>query len=78
MLRPVAEIKLSDYTELFPAAVTIAFMSFTFNIGIGFTAGFILYPLFKLITGRARETKPGMYVLAILSLLFYIFYPYSK
>jgi len=78
MLRPVAEIKLSDYTELFPAAVTIAFMSFTFNIGIGITAGFILYPLFKLITGRAKETKPGMYVLAILSLLFYIFYPYSK
>ena len=52
-------------------------MSFTFNIAIGITAGFVLYPICKLVSGRARELKPGLWVLSALSLLFFIFYPYS-
>ncbi|MBI5186678.1 MAG: NCS2 family permease [Nitrospinae bacterium] len=76
MLKPIKEIDLDDYTELFPAAVTISLMSFTYNLGIGMTAGFILYPVFKITAGRAREVHPGMYLLAALSLLFYIFYPH--
>jgi len=55
----------------------VILMSFTFNIGIGITAGFVLYPFFKLTAGRQREVSPGLWVLAALSLLFYIFYPYS-
>ncbi len=77
MIKPITGIKFDDYSELFPAAVTIALMSFTFNIGIGMTAGFILYPLFKAACGKIKDIQPGMYVLAILSLLFYIFYPYK-
>jgi len=45
-------------------------------IGIGMTAGFLLYPLFKLVAGKANEVKPGLWVLSALSLLFYVFYPY--
>jgi AGZA family xanthine/uracil permease-like MFS transporter len=52
-------------------------MSFTYNIGIGVTAGFVLYPLFKTAAGRWREVQPGLWMLAGLSLLFYIFYPYG-
>jgi len=77
MLSPIACIKFEDYTELIPAFMTVVLMSFTFNIGVGMTAGFVLYPFFKLISGRAREVHPGMWVLGILSLLFYIFYPYT-
>ncbi len=77
MLRPVVGIKFDDYSELFPSAATIALMSFTFNIGIGMTAGFILYPILKIASGKAKEVHGGMYILAVLSLLFYIFYPYS-
>ncbi|MCP4631348.1 MAG: NCS2 family permease [candidate division Zixibacteria bacterium] len=77
MLKPVSGIKLNDYTELFPSAVTIALMSFTYNIGIGMTAGFILYPILKVASGKSKDIHPGMYILAFLSLLFYIFYPYS-
>lgn len=51
-------------------------MSFTYNIGIGMTAGFVVYPLFKTLSGRLKEVKPGLWVLAILSLLFFVFYPY--
>jgi len=78
MLAPVKQIDMLDQTELFPAFAVVALMSFTYNIGIGITAGFILYPLFKALAGRTREVGPGLWVLGALSLLFYVFYPYSR
>jgi len=54
----------------------IALMSFTYNIGIGITAGLILYPLVKLAAGRRREVHAGLWLLGGLSILFYAFYPY--
>lgn len=77
MLAPVARIRFDDMTEVLPAFIVIALMIFTYNIGVGITAGFVLYPLFKLVTGRTREVKPGLWVLAALSLLFFVFYPYA-
>jgi len=77
MLRPVTKINFDDYTELIPAFAVVVLMSFTYNIGVGITAGFVLYPLCKLIAGRYREVHPGLWVLGLLSLAFYFFYPYS-
>jgi AGZA family xanthine/uracil permease-like MFS transporter len=77
MLAPAAKIRFNDFTELFPAFTVIALMIFTYNIGIGITAGFVLYPFCKLVTGRYREVKTGLWFLALLSLAFFIFYPYK-
>ena len=76
MVASVVKIDFDDYTELIPAFSVIALMSFTYNIGVGITAGLILYPLFKLAAGRYREIHAGLWVLCILSVLFYLFYPY--
>ncbi len=76
MVEAVMRIQFSDPTELVPAFTTITLMSFTFNIGVGMTAGFLLYPFCKLLAGRRRELHSGLWVLAALSLLFYLFYPY--
>ena len=76
MMSPVTKIRFDDYTELIPAFMTITLMIFTFNIGIGITAGFVLYPLFKIVTGRTAEIHPGLWILGGLSLLFYVLYPY--
>jgi AGZA family xanthine/uracil permease-like MFS transporter len=54
----------------------VALMSFTYNVGIGITAGLVLYPLCKVVAGRGREVRGGLWVLGALSLLFFIFYPY--
>ncbi len=78
MLGPLKALNTEDLTEMLPAMATIALMSFTYNLGVGMTAGFLLYPLFKLLTGRAREVGTGLWVLGALSLLFYIFYPYGS
>lgn len=76
MLPMVTKINFKDYTELIPAFFVIALMSFTYNLGIGITAGFVLYPIFKLASGRWKEISSGLWVLFALSVLFYIFYPY--
>ena len=78
MISPVTRIDFSDYTELVPAFLTIVLMSFTYNIGVGMTAGLIAHPLLKTVSGRTREVPSGMWILAALSLSFYVFYPYSK
>jgi AGZA family xanthine/uracil permease-like MFS transporter len=77
MLEPVTRINFSDYTESVPAFAVVTLMCFTFNIGVGITAGFLLYPLCKLVSGKVAQVKAGMWLLTGLSLLFFIFYPYG-
>ena len=76
MISPIARLKFDDYTEVLPVFCIIVMMSFTYNIGIGMTAGFLVYPLFKILGGKREEIKTGLWVLALLSLLFFVFYPY--
>jgi len=76
MIKPIARLDFDDYTELIPAFLTITLISFTYNIGVGMTAGLLAYPLLKTFTGRRREVPPALWVLAGLSLLFYVSYPY--
>ncbi len=75
MIEPVTKIDFSDYTEYIPAVLTILLMSFTYNIGIGITAGFIFYVLIKVLAGRVKEIHPGMWILAAISSVYYIFHP---
>lgn len=76
MLSPIAKLNFDDLTDVIPAFITIALMSFTYNLGIGMTAGFVLYPIAKLVGGKSKEIHPGMWILFAVSLLFYVFYPY--
>jgi adenine/guanine/hypoxanthine permease len=77
MLSPITHIPFNDLSESVPAFGVIALMAFTYNVGIGMTAGFVLYPLCKLFAGRLREVRPALWVLTGLSVLFFVFYPYS-
>ena len=76
MLAPIRQIDFEDYSESVPSFAVVALTCFTFNIAIGITAGFVLYPLCKLVAGKAREIRPGLWLLTALSLLFFVFYPY--
>jgi AGZA family xanthine/uracil permease-like MFS transporter len=76
MIAPITRLNFNDYTELIPSFLTIVLMSFTYNIGVGMTAGLITYPLLKAVTGRGGEVRPAMWLMAALSISFYIFYPY--
>ena len=76
MIKSAAKLDFDDFTELIPAFLTLTLISFTYNIGVGITAGLIVYPLLKLATGRVREVPNALWVLAAVSLVFYIVYPY--
>ena len=76
MIDAVRIIDFKDITELVPAFVVIVLMCFTYNLGIGITAGFVMYPLVKLISGRVKEVNIGTWILGGISLIFYIFFPY--
>ncbi len=76
MLEPVSRFRFDDVGELAPAFLTIALMCFTYDLAIGLTAGFVVWVLLKVLTGRAREVPGGMWALAGLSSLFYVLYPY--
>src|SRR5579871_298224 len=77
MLAPITKINFGDFTELIPAFAVVALMSFTYNVGVGITAGFVLYPFCKLVNGEHKQIRTGLWVLAALSLLFFVFYPYK-
>lgn len=77
MLEPITRIDFSDYSESIPAFAVVTLMCFTFNIAVGISAGFVLYPLCKLLAGKIRQIKPALLVLTLLSLLFFVFYPYG-
>ncbi len=77
MLAPITRIDFTDYTESIPAFAVVSLMCFTYNIAVGITAGFLLYPFCKSLQGKAREIRSGLWVLAALSLMFFVFYPYK-
>ncbi|MBN2000089.1 NCS2 family permease [candidate division KSB1 bacterium] len=77
MFSPIIKMNFEDYTEFIPSFAVIVLMAFTYNIGIGMTAGFVLYPLLKILSGRWSEITTGTWILGGLSLLFFIFYPHA-
>lgn len=73
MIRSVLSIQWDDLTEALPAFLTLLAMPLTFSIANGLALGFIFYALLKLMTGRAREASPLVYVLAVLFILRYVY-----
>lgn len=76
MISPIKNLNFDDLTDVIPVFLMISLMCFSFNLGIGLTAGFLSYVIIKSFSGRFKEISAGMWVLGALSLLFFIFYPY--
>ena len=66
MLADLGDVEWGDSTESIPAAVTALVMPFTFSIAEGIAVGFITYAALKLLTGRAREVRPVVWIIAAL------------
>jgi AGZA family xanthine/uracil permease-like MFS transporter len=73
MTSSIKNIDFDDLTELVPSFATIVMMVFTYNIANGLTAGLVLYPLLKIVTGRGKELSAGAAVLGLLCLVYYVF-----
>jgi AGZA family xanthine/uracil permease-like MFS transporter len=71
MMRAIRDVDWDDFTEGFPAFLTLILMPLTFSITDGIAFGFISYALLKLVTGRAREAHWLIYLFAVLFILRY-------
>ncbi|MDU6791298.1 MAG: NCS2 family permease, partial [Anaerococcus sp.] len=72
MIDSIVEINFGDFTESFPAFMTIIMMPFAYSIAEGIAFGMISYALVKLLTGKGKEVSPLVYVLALVFLLRYL------
>ena len=76
LFEPVTKLNFIDLSDILPSFFVIILMSFTYNLGIGMTAGFVVYPVIKALSGKWKEIPAAIWVLAAVSIVFYIFYPY--
>ena len=68
----VKEIRFDNYTEAFPAFVTLLTIPLTFSIARGIGYGFITYVVVKLLTGRPRDVHWLMWVVSGLFVLSFL------
>ncbi len=69
MAENVTDINFSDYTEGFPAFITVLMMVVCYSISEGLVFGVLSYVLLKLLSGRQKELNPVIVVIAILFLI---------
>lgn len=69
MISPILKINFDDYTESIPAFFTIIMMPLTFSIAEGIVFGMLSFVFLKLLSGRYKEIKPIMYVIALLFII---------
>lgn len=73
MMMVVKDINFSDFTEAFPAFVTIITTPLTYSISHGIGYGFISYVLVKAFTGRAREVHWLMWIVSALFVVSFLY-----
>ena len=73
MCRSVARVRWDDFSEAFPAFLTVVATPLTFSVATGLSLGLIGYTLVKLGSGKHREISPLIWVLTLLFLLRYAY-----
>ncbi|MEX0808073.1 MAG: NCS2 family permease [Dongiaceae bacterium] len=73
MARGMSEFDWEDVTEYVPAVVTAITMPLTYSIAHGIAFGFITYTVIKILSGRYKELKPAIAILAVLFVIKFAF-----
>ena len=73
MTGAIRRIEWDDITEGLPAFLVMLGIPLTFSIADGLALGLVSYPALKLVSGRGREVKGLMYMLAALMIAYFVF-----
>jgi AGZA family xanthine/uracil permease-like MFS transporter len=73
MCSSLPKIRWNDFTEAFPAFMTMVATPLTFSIATGLSLGLLSFTFLKVGAGRHREISPLIWVLTILFVLRYAF-----
>jgi AGZA family xanthine/uracil permease-like MFS transporter len=70
MMKEVKRIDFMNLEEAFPAFIIMVMIALSYSISTGLAFGFISFTLIKVLLGKAKDVKPAMWIIAILSVLF--------
>ena len=70
MIREVKKIDFSNLEEAFPAFIIMIMIALSYSISTGLAFGFISFVITKIASGKAKDIKPVMWIITILSLMF--------
>ncbi len=70
MMKEIKKIEFANMEEAFPAFIIMVMIALSYSISTGLAFGFISFTVIKIVSGKAKQIKPTMWIIAILSLLF--------
>jgi AGZA family xanthine/uracil permease-like MFS transporter len=72
MMKEVKSIDFTNLEEAFPAFIIMVMIALSYSISTGLAFGFISFTLIKVVSAKARDVKPAMWIIAGLSILFLV------
>jgi len=72
MMKEVVRIDFSRLDEAFPSFIIIVMIALSYSISNGLAFGFISFTLLKMVSFKFDEIKPAMWIITVLSILFYV------
>ncbi|MDT1956858.1 NCS2 family permease [Carnobacterium divergens] len=72
MMKNLQHIQFDDFTEWFPAFLIVVLIPLTSSIADGMAAGFVFYPIVKLVSGKKSEIHPILYGISALFLMYLV------
>lgn len=73
MTRSIARVKWSDFSDAFPAFITMLATPLAFSIATGLSLGLISYTVVKVAAGKFREVSTLVWILTVVFLFRYIY-----
>jgi adenine/guanine/hypoxanthine permease len=71
MMKQIRAIDFSDMEHGLPAFIIMVMIAMCYSISTGLAFGFIAYTLIQILTGKLFAIKPAMWIIAILSVLYF-------
>jgi AGZA family xanthine/uracil permease-like MFS transporter len=73
MTQSIGRVEWADFSEAFPAFLTMAAMPLTFSIATGLSLGVIAYTVVKVGAGKYRDVSIVLWILTALFILRYVY-----
>jgi AGZA family xanthine/uracil permease-like MFS transporter len=73
MIREVKNINFMDLEEAFPSFIIMVMIALSYSISTGLAFGFVSFVITKTVSGKARDIRPVMWIIAFLSVMFLMF-----
>jgi len=70
MMKEVKRIDFGNLAEAFPSFIIMVMIALSYSISTGLAFGFVSFVVINVVSGRLRQVKPAMWIIAALSLVF--------